>query len=46
MERERSIFDRIRDVRVTPGALAVIMLALVGIVLLFTFTDLWYILFP
>ncbi len=46
MERQRSIFDRIRDVRVTPGALAVIVLALVGIVLLFTFSDLWYVLFP
>ena len=46
MERDRSIFDRIRETRITPGMLAIIIAALVGLFLLFTFTDLWYVLFP
>lgn len=46
MKRERSVFDRIRDTRVTPGMLVLIVLGLVGLYFLFTLTDLWYILFP
>lgn len=46
VKRQRSVFDRIRDTRVTPGMLLVIVLGLVAVFLLFTFTDLWYVLFP
>ncbi len=36
----------IRDVRVTPTMLVMILASMVAIWALFRFTDLWYVLFP
>jgi ABC-type branched-subunit amino acid transport system ATPase component len=41
-----SIFDRIRQTRITPGALLLILGGLAAIWLVFAFTDLGYILLP
>ena len=45
-EKPFSPMSWIRDVRVTPLTLTVLLGALVAIWALFQFTDLWYVLFP
>jgi hypothetical protein len=41
-----SFFDWIRNVRISHRSLLVFLLLLAGLWMLFTYTDLWYRLFP
>lgn len=41
-----SFFDWIRDARISPRSLLLFLVFLAGLWLLFTYTDLWYRLFP
>jgi hypothetical protein len=47
MQEERgSLFDRIRKARVSHRSLLLFLVVLAGVWALFTYTDLWYRIFP
>ena len=46
MPESPSVFDRIRTTRIGPRGLLVLAAVLIGVYLLFTRTDLWYVLLP